>query len=346
MKQDYRKLRGIVIGCGSIGERHIHNLKKIGIKELGIFDINQKRVTDLKKKYSVNSFSDIESTLEYNPDFSIICTYPESHHEFAKKCINAKSHVFIEKPISTKLKNIEKILNNAKSKKLKVSVGYNLRFDKGLRDLKKKISNREIGNILFISAHFGHHIKFWGNRKKIDEHYILQKGNGIILDDSHEYDYIRWLVNEKVISVFCQTKKLGNIKTETESLASIFLKFKNGIIANVNIDYVRPSYERGCYIIGDQGKLEWKFEMLKSTKTKYAQKVETRLKKEMIFNQSQKTFSEKIRINDMYIEEMKNFLGSLQNNKQPEVDGLDGLETLKIGLAALKSAKNGKVVKI
>ena len=343
MKQKYEKLRGLVIGCGSIGERHIHNLKKIGIKELGIFDINQKRLTELKNKYSVNSFLDIKSALEYNPDFSIICTYPESHHEFAKKCINAKSHVFIEKPISTKLKEIEKVLDNAKTKKLKVAVGYNLRFDKGLRSLKEKISNKEIGNVLFISAYFGHHIKFWGNRKKINEHYILQKGNGIILDGSHEYDYIRWLVNEKVVSVFCQTKKLENIKTETESLASIFLKFKNGIIANVNIDYVRPNYERGCNIIGDQGKLEWKYEMLKHTKIKYVQKVETKLKKEMIFNQLHKTFSEKVLVNNMYIEEMKNFLDSLQSNKQPETNGL---ETLKIGLAALKSAKNGKVIKI
>jgi predicted dehydrogenase len=346
MKQKYKKLRGLVIGCGSIGERHIHNLKKIGIKELGIFDINQKRLTELRNKYRVDSFLDIESALEYKPDFSIICTYPESHHEFAKKCINAKSHIFIEKPISEKLKEIEKVLNNAKSKKLKVAVGYNLRFDKGLRSLKKKILNNEIGNTLFISAYFGHHIKFWGNGKKTNDHYILQKGNGIILDDSHEYDYIRWLVNEKVISVFCQTKKLENIKTETESLASIFLKFKNGIIANVNIDYVRPRYERGCSIIGDEGKLEWKYEMLKPTKIKYGQKVESKLKKEMIFNQSHKSFNEKVLVNNMYIEEMKDFLDSLQNNKQPETNGKDGLETLKIGLAALKSAKNGKVIKI
>ncbi len=346
MKRKYEKLRGLVIGCGSIGERHIHNLKKIGIKELGIFDVNKKRLTELRNKYSVNSFLDIESALGYNPDFSIICTYPESHHEFAKKCINAKSHVFIEKPISTKLKEIEKVLNNAKTKKLKIAVGYNLRFDKGLRSLKEKIINKEIGNVLFVSAYFGHHIKFWGNREKINEHYILQKGNGIILDGSHEYDYIRWLVNEKVVSVFCQTKKLENIKTETESLASIFLKFKNGIIANVNIDYVRPNYERGCNIIGDQGKLEWKYEMLKPTKIKYVQEVETKLKKEMIFNQLHRTFSEKVLVNNMYIEEMKNFLDSLQSNKQPETNGSDGLETLKIGLAALKSAKNGKIIKI
>ncbi len=346
MNQNCKKLRGIVIGCGSIGERHIHNLKKIGIKELGIFDINQKRLAELKNKYSVNSFSDIESALEFNPDFSIICTYPESHYKFAKKCIENKSHVFIEKPISTKARKIKNLLNDAKARKLKIAVGYNLRFDKGLMRLKKKISKGEIGNILFISAYFGHHVKFWGNRRKINEHYVLQKGNGIILDDSHEYDYIRWLINDKVVSVFCQTKKLENIKTETESIASIYLKFKKGTIANVNIDYIRPNYERGCYIIGDQGKLEWRYKMLKTPKKKYMQKVETKLRKEMIYNKINKTFSEKIYVNNMYIEEMKEFLDSLQNKKQLEVNGSEGLETLKIGLAALKSAKNGKVIKI
>jgi predicted dehydrogenase len=346
MNQNCKKLRGIVIGCGSIGERHIHNLKKIGIKELGIFDINKKRLAELKNKYSVNSFSDIESALEFNPDFSIICTYPESHYKFAKKCIENKSHVFIEKPISTKARKIKNLLNDAKARKLKIAVGYNLRFDKGLMRLKKKISKGEIGNILFISAYFGHHVKFWGNRRKINEHYVLQKGNGIILDDSHEYDYIRWLINDKVVSVFCQTKKLENIKTETESIASIYLKFKKGTIANVNIDYIRPNYERGCYIIGDQGKLEWRYKMLKTPKKKYMQKVETKLRKEMIYNKINKTFSEKIYVNNMYIEEMKEFLDSLQNKKQLEVNGSEGLETLKIGLAALKSAKNGKVIKI
>ena len=69
-------------------------------------------------------------------------------------------------------------------------------------------------------------------------------------------------------------------------------------------------------------------------------------KKEMIFNQSHKSFNEKVLVNNMYIEEMKDFLDSLQNNKQPETNGKDGLETLKIGLAPLKSAKNGKVIKI
>jgi myo-inositol 2-dehydrogenase/D-chiro-inositol 1-dehydrogenase len=230
--------------------------------------------------------------------------------------------------------------------KIKIAVGYNLRFDKGLRSLKKKITNKEIGKILFISAYFGHHIKFWRNEKHTNKHYILQKGNGIILDDSHEYDYLRWLINDKVISVFCQTKKLENIKTETESLATIFLKFKNGIIANVNIDYVRPHYERGCQIIGDKGMLGWKYEIQKPTKKKYMQKTKLTVEKKMIFNQIHKIHSEKIQVNTMYIEEMKNFLDSLQNNKQLEVSGLQGIETLKIGLAALKSAKSGKVINI
>jgi predicted dehydrogenase len=346
MNQKYKKLRGLVIGCGSIGERHIHNLKKIGIKELGIFDTDQKRIELLEKKYSVTSFSKIESALDYNPNFSIICTYPQSHYELTKKCINIRSHVFIEKPISTKLKDMKNLLENAEIKKLKIAVGYNLRFDSGLRLLKKKIQNNEIGKILFISAYFGHHIKYWGNKDKTNEHYILQKGNGIILDDSHEYDYIKWLINEKVTSIFCQTKKLENIKTETESLASIFLKFKNEIIANVNIDYVRPNYERGCQIIGEKGKLEWRFEMQKPTNKKYARKAKTIVKKELINNQTHKIFNKKIQVNNMYIEEMENFLHAIQNGCQPEVNGIDGLETLKIGISALKSAKNGKIIKI
>ena len=99
MKNNYNNLRGLIIGCGSIGERHLHNIKKIGIKDIGILDINKTRVNNLSKKYSVKKFYDLDSALSFKADFSIICTFPESHISIANSCINSGSHIFIEKPL-------------------------------------------------------------------------------------------------------------------------------------------------------------------------------------------------------------------------------------------------------
>src|SRR5713226_647406 len=221
-------LSGLIIGCGSIGERHLHNLKKIGINDIAIYDSCRKRVDELSKKYNAKKFYSLDSALSFRPDFSVICTYPNSHSHLADACIDVNSHLFIEKPISTDIKSIKTTLARAQSKNLKVAVGYNLRFDKGLNLLKRKAQRHEIGTILSVFGQWGQNIKSWRPGSNYKNHYVLKKGGGIILDDSHEYDYVRWLLNDEPKSIFCQTRKIKTVKTDTESLASIMLKFRKG----------------------------------------------------------------------------------------------------------------------
>ena len=346
MKNNYNNLRSLIIGCGSIGERHLHNIKKIGIKDIGILDTNKTRVDSLSKKYSVKKFYDLDNALSFKPDFSVICTLPESHIPIANSCINSGSHVFVEKPLSSNLKNVIPMLKKAKTKKLKVAVGYNLRFDKGINLLKHKLQQKEIGRPLSILITFGHNIKFWRPGTNYKNHYILKKGGGIILDGSHEYDYLRWLFEDEIKSVYCQTRSTDSIKTETESFASIILKTKKGLIANLNIDYLRPFYERSCYIIGEKGSLRWEYNLTKSAWSTYTQKVNSKVTLQLLSKSSSAVFNNIVRVNDMYINEIRNFVESITLNKKPLVDGFDGLNTLRLGVAALESAKKKKIISL
>jgi predicted dehydrogenase len=236
------------------------------------------------------------------------------------------------------------MLKKAKTKKLKVAVGYNLRFDKGINLLKQKLQRKEIGRPLSILIKFGHNIKFWRPGTNYRNHYILKKGGGIVLDASHEYDYLRWLFEDEIKSVYCQTQKINSIKTETESFASIILKTKKRLIANLNIDYLRPFYERGCYIIGEKGSLQWEYNLTKSAWSNYSKKVNSKVILQLHSKPSEIIFNNKIQVNDMYILEMKNFIESIISNKKPFVDGFDGLNTLQLGLASLESAKKNKII--
>ena len=336
----------MIIGCGSIGERHLYNLKNLGIENISIFDTDSKRLSSLSKKYSVKQFSNLESALSSKPNFSIICTFPNSHLQIANYCIKSNSNIFIEKPISSDILGVIKMLNSAKSKRLKVAVGYNLRFDKGLNLLKQKLQQRKIGRPLSIMIKFGHNIKFWRPGTNYKNHYILKKGGGIILDDSHEYDYLRWLFEDEIKSVYCQTRKTSNIKTETESFASITLKSKKGLVANLNVDYLRPSYERGCYIIGEKGSLQWDYNLTKPSWSTYSQKVNSKVTLQLLSKPSTVVFNNIVKVNDMYVKEIQNFLESIIHNKKPLTDGFDALNTLKIGIAALKSSNQNKIISL
>lgn len=336
----------LIIGCGSIGERHLFNLKKLGIKDIAVYDINREKLRKISKKYRVQIFEDLNSSFSFKPDISLVCTYPGLHLKHSTACLKKGSHVFVEKPLSSSLVGVEKMLNMADSMGLKISVGYNTRFEKGLNFLRskiKKISN----NPLSISCQFGNHLKFWRPGSNYRIHYILKKDGGIILDDSHEYDYVRWLINDEVDTVYCQTKKSQTLKSKTESIASINLKFKNGTIANLLIDYLRPKFERNCHVIYENCEFRWKFNPKNRSSWKnYGTNVKVSVESNYISKQISKTkiFNEKI--NEMYFQEIKDFVYSVKNNKKPMIDGWEGFKTLQIGMAALKSATKNIIIKL
>ena len=346
MTNSIANMKGLIIGCGSIGERHLHNLKKIGIREIAIYDKDKKRVNELSIKYKVQKFHNLDSALSIKPDFSLICTYPNSHLEIANTCVDANSHIFIEKPISSNLIGVERMLKKARSKKLQVAVGYNLRFEKGLSLIKKKLQSSIISTPLTIFGEWGHNIKLWKPGTDYRNHYVLKKGSGIILDDSHEYDYFRWLLGDDVKSVYCQTKKISSIRTETESIATIILKFRKGTIASLVIDYIRPNYERRCHIIGEKGDLKWEYIPIGSGWRNYDTKAHSKVTTNFVQHKSIMHNNFIVKSNDMYILEVQNFVHSIITNKKPMVDGWEGLKTMKIGIAALQSAKKNKAIRL
>ena len=71
MTNSYKKLNGVIIGVGSIGERHLYNLKKLGLKDISIYDSNLERARLISKKYNVAMFENIEKIFSKKPDFSL-----------------------------------------------------------------------------------------------------------------------------------------------------------------------------------------------------------------------------------------------------------------------------------
>ena len=345
-KKEIKNLSCLIIGAGSIGRRHANNLKNIGIKKISIYDKEKTKVKEASRILKVKKHDDLDNAVLSNPDFCVICTYPSSHIEIAKKCIKNDSHIFIEKPLSSNLNGIESLLQQAKKKNLKIGVGYNLRFDIGLNAIKKKLTKRPIGKILSISSQWGHHIKYWRPGLNYKDHYVLKKGNGIILDDSHEYDYLRWLLNDEVKSVYCQTMKASSIKTQTESIAIIVLKFKKGAMANLLIDYIRPTYERFCQIIGEKGSIKWQTNPINSSSWKNYQTKSVSTVTTTTLGKKPKSEIFKFKTNHSYVSELENFIDSFLSDHEPFVSGSDALKTLKVGLAALESANKNKVIRL
>jgi predicted dehydrogenase len=325
-------MKSLVIGCGSIGERHISNLQSLSAGEILVHDVDSERLALIREKYQVRTYVDFDEALKQHIDAFIICVPPSLHIRFALSGAEHGAHLFIEKPLSHTLDGVDSLLNQTRAKGLVVFVGYNLRFHPGLKLVKQFLDEDRIGKVLSATVDVGQYLPDWHPWHDYRQMYTAKKeaGGGIILDASHELDYIRWLLGE-VKEVFCFAGKLSSLEVETEDTAEIILKFENGALAGVHLDFVQRAYSRSCKLIGEKGTIVWDYPR----------------KKVSIFHAASSHWEE-IRTeadpNDMYVEEMKHFVNCAKGEETPMVNGAGAKRVLQIALAARKSSQSRRIV--
>jgi predicted dehydrogenase len=320
-------MRFLIIGCGSIGERHIRNLQNLSAGEILVHDVDTERISYVEKTYQVKAYTNLDKALSNQIDALVLCIPPNLHIPLALKGIEHNAHLFIEKPLSHNLEGVDTVLEQAKTKGLVISVGYNLRFHPGLRLVKQFLNEGRIGKVLSAIVEWGQYLPDWHPWQDYREMYTAKKimGGGIILDGSHELDYIRWLIGE-VRDVCCFAGKISSLEVDTEDTAEIILKFDSGAMAGVHLDFIQRAYSRSCKLIGEDGIIVWDLPE----------------DKVYIFSAKLGCWDEikvKADYNDTYVEEMRHFINCIKGDETPIVSGDTAKRVLEIALAAKESAE-------
>jgi predicted dehydrogenase len=328
-------MKFLVIGCGSIGKRHIKNLKTLGITNITACDINRKRLQEIEDEFNIKTCPEFEQVLKTNPDVVLICTSPHLHIPIAIAAAQKDCHLFIEKPLSHTMYGIEELISIVEQKTLVTLVGCNMRFHTGIAKIKELLEKKSIGKVISARVQVGQYLPDWHPQEDYRQSYSAKEsmGGGIILDGIHELDYIHWLLGE-VKKVFCFSGKLSSLEIDTEDTTEILLTFNSGTIAEIHLDYIQRSYSRSCQIIGEEGTILWDF--------KEGQvKLFTTADDWQVFPQP-----EDYNVNRMYIDEMKHFLDCINGKAQSTQDIKEGKKALEIALSAKKSAKTGNSIKL
>ena len=329
-------MKYLIIGCGSIGQRHMENLTTMMAEEIIAYRTRKKPVRKLEDENHVKMYSNLTEALDQNPD-AVLVTNPTSLHiQSAISAAKHGCHLFIEKPISNTLDGIDELINIVHKKNLVVLIACNLRFHPCLQFIKKSLDEKRIGKVISARVQMGQYLPDWHPWDDYRTMYSAQQslGGGIILDAIHELDYISWLLGD-VTQVFSFSDKLSNLDIDTEDVAEILLRFKSGAIAEVHLDYVQRYPSRSCEIIGEEGSI---FLNLREGTVK----VYTAEKMEWEVFELLKSYD----MNQTYVDEMSHFISCIENKEKPLISITDGLEVLKIALAAKESSKNGRIIKI
>ena len=316
------KYKILVVGAGSIGQRHIKNLKTLGVENLGIVD----------PVLGLPSYR-LKEALKEKWDAVFICSPSSTHLQIALEVAKTKTPMFIEKPLSHNSQNLSQLQKAVKNIK-PIMVGYNIDFHPKFKKIQVILKKKTLGKVLGVRAEFGYYLPDW--RPKIDytKSYSAKRelGGGILLDDIHEINSVYNLFGP-VKNAFGLTAKAGDLKIDTEDYVEAILWFENGMIGQIHMDYLQRSYSRSLKIIGEKGTLIWDLN-------------ESKIELYTAQSKQWKTIDRiaKFDWNETYLGEAKEFLNCLKLKKNPESDFQRGLQTLKIALAIKESSVKNKAV--
>src|SRR5271157_665917 len=323
--------RALIVGCGSIGRRHARNLKSLGVRQLGFCDTSAEALKQCREESDGEVFGDYGDALQqFKPDIVLICTPPVYHVEEALAALRAQAHVFVEKPLSHESCGIQALIAEARHRDRSVQIGYNLRFHPGLQILKEIIDSGKIGRVLWLSAEAGQYLPDWRPWKDYRESYSARQelGGGIILDGSHELDYICWLLG-RPSEVTCRAEHLSSLDVDVEDSAWIYMGFPGRRRAELHLDFVQRTYTRTCKVVGETGTAFWDFNLQEVRWLSVEQP-------------GWKSIPYVFETNDMYVAEMRYFLGSLGSGTGPMADIKQGRDVIRVVEAAKKSSQEGK----
>lgn len=324
--------RILIAGLGSIGARHLKNLLDLGVEDILLLRAKNEPAQEAPH---IPVWTSLEDALNQKPDAVIVSTPTSRHLDAALPAAQAGCHLFVEKPLSHTWEGVESLLAVARAKGIVGMVGFDMRFDPGLRKARDLIQAGAIGLITAIQAQVGQYLPDWhpweDYRKGVSAR--VETGGGVILDLIHEIDYVTWLMGEAK-EVMSMNGRVGNLEIETEDTAAILIRFENNAIGTINLDYIQRALSRSCRIVGEEGTIAWDL---------MNQKVSWYLAADKAWHEFSYAGFQR---NDRFLAEMKHFLDCLQGKAEPEVNLEAGSRSLKIALAAKESGRTGKAVAI
>jgi predicted dehydrogenase len=246
-------LKVLLIGFGSIGKRHYEVLSKMFLVQT--IDLVTKQ--NIEDKICYKNLEVVDNINQY--DYFVIASETNKHFEqlkFLEENVKNKL-IFCEKPLFESKKDLE-IKNN------KVFLGYVLRFHPLLEKLKEMIKDEKI---ILVNAKCGQYLPSWRPHTDYKNCYSVKKeeGGGVLLDLSHEIDYVQWLCGQ-INEIKSYQVKVSDLEINSDDLTMLIGKTNKNIFVNISIDYISKNTHRKLFVETFEHTYELDFISAKLTK--------------------------------------------------------------------------------
>jgi myo-inositol 2-dehydrogenase/D-chiro-inositol 1-dehydrogenase len=327
-----------VIGAGRIGKIHAENIARFipQAKLEGIADI---KLTAEQEAWAKGLGARIVSRdpAELFKDPAIravaVCSSTDTHAELTIAAAGAGKHVFCEKPVDLSIPKVKAAIEAARKAGVKLQIGFNRRFDHNFARIREHTLAGGIGQV--------HIVKITSRDPAPPPASYVAVSGGIFLDMMiHDFDMARFQAGSDITEVYAsgavlidpEIGKAGDVDT-----ALVSLKFANGAVGVIdNSRKAVYGYDQRVEVFGSKGSAAAENDLPNTVK---------------LYNEAGVTGEKPLyffleRYKGAFVDEMVSFVDAVRDNKPPAVTGEDGLEDMYAALAAGKSLKEGRPVKI
>lgn len=331
-----KKIKIALAGLGRIGKIHLKNLCRNfpEIEVVAIMDVMEESKA-IAHEYNVPVFVKTFDKLLAVPglDAVVICSPTDTHADYVVKAANAGKQIFCEKPLDLSLARVKEVLKIVDESGVKLMLGFNRRFDPEFRKIKQLVVNNAVGDPQII--------KITSRDPGPPPVSYIKVSGGMFLDMTiHDFDMARYISGKQVKEVYAK----ASVKVDPEigeagdvDTAIITLTFEDDSMAVIdNCRKAVYGYDQRLEVFGSKGMAQ----------------------AENNFPNNHKLYTEKGISGDLplhfflerydasYNQEIREFIDALVSGGKMPVDGTDGLMSMAIALAAKKSVKEGRSVKI
>ncbi len=318
-----------VIGLGRIGKIHLANLRSIKAADVIAVADPLVNISDL----GIASYTPQELIAMEAIEAVVICSPTDTHADLIDAAVKAGKHVFCEKPLDLSLDRVMKTLAIVEQSKSKLMMGFNRRFDPNFHKIKTLLEEGEVGDTYLV--------KITSRDPAPPPVSYLQSSGGQFLDMTiHDFDMARYIMGKEVEEVFAMATVLTDpaiAEVGDTDTAVITLRFSDGSMAIIDNCRKTPyGYDQRLEVFGSKGMVKVENNSPDNHELFNAQGTHGSLPLHFFLE----------RYATAYLAEMKIFIEALMENRSMPVSGHDGLKAMLIALAAARSVKEHRPVKI
>lgn len=235
-------MKAVVIGVGSMGRNHARVYDELDEVELvAVADCDLSLAERVAAHYRVRAYGDCVTMLEKEKPELVSVAVPTCEHlNVARAAIERGVNVLVEKPIAATVAEGQEMIGLAEQYGVTLSVGHVERFNPAIIELKRRLNEGQLGRIFEIHA------------RRLGPFPPRIRDVGVVIDlATHDLDVMRYLVGSPVERIYAETER--RIHTEHEDLLMGLIKFSDGILGVLDVNWLTPTKIRELAITGERG---------------------------------------------------------------------------------------------